>query len=57
MGEWSTKNLIIKKNKKDMLKWVTKYTIPQDLEILLQYPHINPSSARSHNPKPVSLVI
>lgn len=38
MGEWSTKNLIIKKNKKDMLKWVTKYTIPQDLEILSYIP-------------------
>lgn len=37
-GEWSTKNLIIKKTKKDMLKWVTKYTIPQELEILSYIP-------------------
>lgn len=37
-GEWSTKNLIIKKTKKDILKWVTKYTIPQDLEILSYIP-------------------
>lgn len=37
-GEWSTKNLIIKKNKKDVIKWVTKYTIPQDLEILSYIP-------------------
>lgn len=37
-GEWSTKNLIIKKTKKDILKWVTKYTIPQELEILSYVP-------------------
>lgn len=37
-GEWSTKNLIIKKTKKDILKWVTKYTIPQELEILSYIP-------------------
>ena len=37
-GKWSTKNLIIKKTKKDILKWVTKYTIPQELEILSYIP-------------------
>lgn len=35
---WSTKNLIIKKTKKDLLKWVTKYTIPQEVEILSYLP-------------------
>lgn len=37
-GEWSTKNLIIKKTKKDIIKWVTKYTVPQDVEILSYIP-------------------